>query len=176
MTENAKGWPRVHYRESSGERSRCGIELYADVGRPLTERDERAIWHAMQTLEQELGAETARLDPENIAWKARWLEDARTTFRAAGLGPVYVREIDNEYCGPKCCPHRVWLLVTTPVGVIKIGWRKHVMAIDWSASDVTATASDLFPDEDVTKGARMIHAYSYDKATDYLTKIGEAKP
>jgi len=45
------------------------------------------------------------------------------------------------------------------------------MVVDWAESDVTETAKDLFAGEDVTKGDRMIHAWSYEKATEYLTKI-----
>jgi hypothetical protein len=175
VEKNAEGWPRVHYSHSSGQTS-LGLELYADPGRPLTENDKSAVYDAMETLEKELHAESARLHPDNIAWKARWLDKARLMFSDAGLAPIYVCEIDNKYCGPKCCPHRVWLLVTTPRGIIEVGWRKSVMVIDWSASDVKATAEELFADQDVTKGERMIHAWSYERATEYLTRIGASRP
>ena len=157
-------------RHSSGQ-SECGTELFVQLGRPITEDDERIIGSAMRELERELLAESTRNHPDNIAWKAQWLRDARTMFATAGLAPVYVREVDNEYCGPKCCPHRVWLLVTTRVGVVKVGWRKSVMVVDWSASDVAETADVLFAGENVTKGDRMIHAWGYEKATEYLAKI-----
>lgn len=150
------------------------MALFVQLGRPLTEMDELIIDDAMRAMEQDLLAQSARVHPDNIAWKAQWLREARMTFTLAGISPVYVREIDNKYCGPKCCPHRVWLLVTTRLGVIEIGWRKRVIVIDWSASDVTKTAAELFADEDVTKGVRMIHAWSYEKATEYLTKIAES--
>ena len=151
------------------------MELFLQLGRPLTEADERIIDEAMSAMEQELLAESARIHPGNIAWKRSWLSEARMMFTLAGLAPIYVREIDNKYCGPKCCPHRVWLLVTTRIGVIEVGWRKRVMVIDWSASDVTKTAAELFAGEDVTKGDRMIHAWSYEKATEYLIKISDSK-
>lgn len=171
MTEtNARGWPRVRFSHRSGQ-SECGTELFVQLGRPLTEADERIIDEAMCTMEQDLLAESTRNHPDNIAWKERWLREARAMFASAGLVSIHVREIDNEYCGPKCCPHRVWLLVTTRVGVVKVGWRKRVLVVDWSASDVTKTAADLFADENTTKDGRMIHAWSYEKATEYLTKI-----
>jgi hypothetical protein len=122
---NARGWPLAHFSHSSGQ-SECGVELFVQIGRPLTDTDNYIIGRAMRAIEKELMAESTRSHPDNIAWKARWLSEARSMFAVAGLAPIYVREIDNEYCGPKCCPHRVWLLVTTRVGVIKVGWRKSV--------------------------------------------------
>ena len=176
MTDkNEKGWPRVAFSRSMASRSSLGIDLYVDAGRPLTSSDESAIYDAVALLEREIGAESARLRPDNIAWKAAWLIKARQLFAEAGLGPVYMKEIDNKYCGAKCCPHRVWLLVTTRLGVIEIGWRKHVLSIDWSGSDVTATAEELFTDEKVTKDGRLIHAWSYDKAAEYLARIAHAQ-
>ena len=171
---NSRGWPRVRFSHRSGQ-SECGTELFLQLGRPITETDERIIDEAMSAMEQDLLAESARVHPDNIAWKERWLREARAMFYSAGLAPIHVREIDNKYCGPKCCPHRVWLLVTTRVGVIEVGWRKRVIVIDWSASDVTKTAAELFAGEDVTKGDRMIHAWSYEKATEYLIKISDSK-
>jgi len=166
-------WQRVHYSLSSGQ-STCGVDLRVTLSRPLTESDKRVIGNAMQNLERDLLAESARLHPDNVEWKRTWLRVAREMFDAAGLAPIYVREIDNEYCGPKCCPHRVWLLVTTRLGVIKVGWRKNVIVIDWSASDVVVVAEDLFATEDVTKDDRMIHAWGYEKATEYLGRIAAA--
>ena len=174
MTEkNAEGWPLIGYRRSSGQ-STVGLALYMKLDRPLTENDDRAIHKAMDELEKELLAESARLHPDNVAWKAAWLEKARSMFAVAGLAPIYVKEIPNEYCGPRCCPHRVWLLVTTRLGAIKIGWRKSVIVIDWSASDVKTTAQDLFGDEDTTKGERDIHAWGYEKVTEYLKRLATA--
>lgn len=84
---------------------------------------------------------------------------------------IYVQPIPNGYCNRACCEHRPWFQVTTRIGVIRIGWRKRVILIDWIASAVTAKAEELFPDEDVTKDGRMIHAWSYDKAREYLAVI-----
>lgn len=81
---------------------------------------------------------------------------------------VYVEEIPNEYCPRSCCLHRPWLLVTTPIGIIKIGWRKKVISIDWSESVLGADAETLFKDENVTKDGQLIHAWGYEKATEYI--------
>jgi len=172
--KNDRGWPRAGFSHSNGQ-SECGLDLYLKLDRPITERDREVIDRAMSGMHRDLLAESTRLHPDNVAWKAQWLLDARSMFLAAGLSPIYVREIDNKYCGPQCCPHRVWLLVTTPIGVFEVGWRKRVLQIDWSATDVAARAADLFPDEDVTKGDRSIHAWGYDKAMAYIAKIAVAK-
>ena len=41
--------------------------------------------------------------------------------------------------------------------------------------DEAMSAADLFANENVTKDDRMIHAWSYEKATEYLIKISDSK-
>lgn len=85
--------------------------------------------------------------------------------------PIFAKEIPNGYCNRWCCAHLPWLIVTTQVGDIKIGWRKSVINIDWSATKDTCTAGVLFPNEDVTKEDRLIHAWSQEKAKAYIHAI-----
>jgi hypothetical protein len=94
-------------------------------------------------------------------------------FAAAGLAPVYMKEIENAYCSRWCCLHRPWFIVTTRVGHFKIGWRKRVINIDWKETDLTANGEQLFANEGVTVGERFIHAWSCEKATAYLRKLLE---
>ena len=164
-------WPIVHYSAWSGQ-SFCGLELRVELDHALTPIDREAIDESMNLLRKTLLAQSTRLHPENVAWKADWLKRAREVFVAADLAPIHVREIDNEYCGPLCCPHRVWLYVTTRVGPIKVGWRKRVIVVDWTPSDVEATAYDLFCFEETTKGHKDIHAHGYEKMAEYLARIG----
>lgn len=70
---------------------------------------------------------------------------------------------DKDYFGP-------WMRVHTPKNIITIGWRKRVMVVDWSESTLNVTTS-IFAEEDVTKGEKMIHAWSEEKAVEYLRKI-----
>lgn len=86
-------------------------------------------------------------------------------------GHIFVRPIPNGYCGRACCEHKPWHQVTTRIGVITVGWRKRVISIDWSDTTVAAKAAELFPDEDVTKIDRLIHAWSYEKAREYIAKL-----
>lgn len=105
-----------------------------------------------------------RNDNEMIKCRLKTIKSIKCLF----TNPVYFKEIPNEYDGGWVSP---WFLVTTTKGVIKIGWRKRVINIDWSESDVTANAEHLFPEETVTKFDRTIHAWGYDKAKEYIERI-----
>jgi hypothetical protein len=85
--------------------------------------------------------------------------------------PIFVEEIPNGYCSRGCCRHLPWFIVTTTVGRFKIGWRKRVINIDWSDTRGTHDTKTLFAGEDVTKDARMIHAWSVEKARSYVATI-----
>ena len=64
---------------------------------------------------------------------------------------IFVEEIPNGYCNEPCCSRLPWFIVTTPVGHIKIGWRKRVINIDWTNTLQKKNGHELFPNEDVTK-------------------------
>lgn len=108
-------------------------------------------------------------DSEEINRRNKTIENLKNLFTNA----VYFKEIPNEYWREND-PYgwaSPWFLVTTTKGVIKIGWRKRVIQIDWSQSDIESTANGLFPDENVTKFDRTIHAWGYEKAKEYLDRI-----
>lgn len=84
---------------------------------------------------------------------------------------IFSEEIPNEYCSEWCCEHLSWFIVTTKIGRIKIGWRKRVIEICWEDSRNIKTAEELFPNEDVTKFNKSIHAWSIEKAKEYIDKI-----
>ncbi|WP_304977217.1 hypothetical protein [Parabacteroides goldsteinii] len=81
---------------------------------------------------------------------------------------IYTKQIENKYSDLRSLKFRKWLEVTTRKGIIVIGWRKRVINIDWSRSDIKNTAHDLFPDENVTKGDYYIHAWGINKAKEYI--------
>lgn len=99
-------------------------------------------------------------------------------FEKAGFKDIRMVSLPNEYCPcDHCAP---WFNVNTEFGTIKIGWRKRVINIDWSAATETLKACgqlpkksilSLFKDEDVTKGNTYIHAWGWEKAQDYLGRI-----
>jgi len=90
--------------------------------------------------------------------------------------PIFVEEIPNGYCNDWCCKHLPWFVVTTEIGRFTIGHRKRVISIDWSDTHGTRFAEDLFPDENVTKYDRSIHAWSMEDAKRYVYAVLASAP
>jgi len=131
------------------------------------ERLNRAAGDARDLVFQELAASASQRDPKAKASAAQEKSGILALFDE----PVFVEEIPNGYCSSWCCRHLPWFIVTTRVGRFKIGWRKRVILIDWSDCPGTGLSIDLFANEDVTKGERMIHAWSYGKAREYIQAV-----
>jgi len=79
--------------------------------------------------------------------------------------------IPNEYSSYE--HYASWFIVSTPDGDIKIGWRKRVINIEWL--DNYKRFTETFVSEDVTRGGtlngvRNIHAWSVEKAVEYLNR------
>lgn len=141
------------------------VDIQIGIDRELSNTEERYISTVCSNIMDKLREGTVSNDPKTIQDAA--LE--RVSLISCFPTPlVYVRSIPNEYYETKMFP---WLLVTTTKGHIKIGWRKRVIVIDWSDSDVKVKAKDLFQGEETTMDGTMIHAWGYDKAKEYLTKI-----
>jgi len=62
-----------------------------------------------------------------------------------------------------------WWVLQVEGGQITIGWRKRVIAIDWS---FTNRRGEITAD-DVTKSHSFVHAWSHAKAVEYLRKWKE---
>jgi hypothetical protein len=78
--------------------------------------------------------------------------------------------IPNGYCSRPCHSYLPWFIFHTPDGDIEIGWRKRVISIDWK-ENFKPFSMELFKSEEVTKGIRSIHAWSREKAHEYLKKV-----
>jgi hypothetical protein len=89
-------------------------------------------------------------------------------FYKAGYKVQDIAAIPNEYCPCTVCAP--WYLVKTAVGTFKIGWRKRVINIDWSKTNLQHVMS-LFTKEDVTKNNWCIHAWGTEKAIEYLATM-----
>ena len=79
--------------------------------------------------------------------------------------------IPNEYSSYE--HYASWFIVSTSDGDIKIGWRKRVINIEWL--DNYKQFKETFVNEDVTRGGnldgvRNIHAWSVDKAIEYIDR------
>lgn len=97
--------------------------------------------------------------------------------------------LPNGYCNQDCCKHIPWFKFHTSDGDIIIGWRKRVISIEWQ-EDFKPFDMAIFNGENVTKwcenfshipksinhgmltttGKRGIHAWSREKAIEYLKK------
>jgi hypothetical protein len=101
------------------------------------------------------------------------LEETTAILMLAGLKPERMWELANGYW-PNTPAYddvrRPWWLAQTSVGLIQIGWRKRVLAIDWSATGIAIIVTT----DEVTKDTTMVHAYSQEKAVEYLKKLREA--
>ncbi|NQT50144.1 hypothetical protein HQ571_05605 [Candidatus Kuenenbacteria bacterium] len=102
----------------------------------------------------------------------------RKIFEAAGFRDIGMNRTPNQYCPCDVCA--TWFNVNTKFGSILVGWRKRVIVIDWKSMQETLVACgvmpeqgfhSLFTEEKVTKDGTMIHAWGWDKAQDYLTRI-----
>lgn len=160
-------WKTVYKKESWGDKS-FGIEIRVSVDRPLNENDERAMYKISDDVETAIMTETMRQDPE--AQKIKEEEKAKL-LECFGGADIYVEELPNGYCSRWCCTQRPWYRVITPKGGITLGWRKRVISIEWSPAVTSAKADELFPSEDVTKYERVIHAWGYEKAKQYIARI-----
>lgn len=141
----------------------------------LDDEDKKIVYKLGMQLVRELTVATIKKDPERIRSKEVWLAEARNCFELANLAPIYIKEIPNEY-DPDYGTMAPWLMVTCRFGVLKVGWRKRVITLDWSASDIKKMAYDIFPDEDVTKDGRTIHCWGYEKLVEYLKVLAAQTP
>ena len=104
-------------------------------------------------------------------------EQMLALFLLAGIRVDSQDELPNEYW-PRVPNYQQlrdespWWLVHTEFGMVKIGWRKRVISIDWRRTAVRAVVTE----DDVTKDDTYVHAYSYVKALEYLTALRRAVP
>lgn len=153
-----------------------GVKIMIATTGPLPASDDYdhplkvAAWKAREAIAQELEALAWAADPQAQARAARDRAELLGLFPAR----IFVEDIPNGYCSRACCRHLPWFVVTTEIGRFKIGWRKRVINIDWTETIVQRSAEELFPDENVTKSDRHIHAWSLEDAQRYVNAIKAA--
>lgn len=160
------GWSLVAGLVSVGSHF-TGVRVYVAVDEKISEDTEWAIQRKAEEISELIREEQIRRDPNSAERAARERNEILSCFDE----PIFAETIPNGYCSQYCCRHLPWFIITTKVGRIKIGWRKRVIEIDWSDSAVKATAEELFPDEDVTKYDHLVHAWSVEKARQYVDRI-----
>lgn len=170
MSFKPEDFVRLSFIESCGVYGQFAVEINvaSSVSMDLNnERLMRAAGDARELVFQELSASAVNHDPAAKASAVKEKQDILALFD----DPIFVEEIPNGYCSSWCCRHLPWFIVTTRVGRFKIGWRKRVIQIDWSECPGSGLADALFTDENVTKDNRMIHAWSYEKAREYIQAV-----
>lgn len=164
-----KGFVEAYSIESYGDKGRkTHIKIFVDVNRELTETDNNNISNCANDLKVLLDAETFKTDPSCIQEAIEAKKEILNLFNGRS---IFVEEIPNGYSDGAYFRNFPWFVVTTNLGRIKIGWRKSVINIDWSDSTIKIKADNFFPEEVTTKGDRNIHAWSYEKAQEYIDKI-----
>lgn len=145
-----------------------GVRVFIKSNRDVTDAEDIACSRFVREIIGSIEYHDESTSPEAI----QGIKDERNKILSLFPSVVYAREIPNEYW-PKNygLSYYPWFIVTTSIGHIKIGCRKRVIVIDWTDTDVKQSADELFPDEDVTKINKSIHAWGYDKAREYIDKL-----
>jgi hypothetical protein len=101
-------------------------------------------------------------------------EEAESILRLAKIEFTDCWELMNQYWPRhedyyKTIIKNPWWLFQTKFGLIKIGWRKRVIVIDWSGTEFRFEGDRITTDVGITKTETMIHAWGEAKAVEYLT-------
>ncbi len=149
------------------------IEIEFDKFNALPEKTRSHIGYRgsdfLQSLREMIAMEWAK--ENEVDKRKEHVVELTELFKSAGFETIHVETIESGYCKESCCYKFPWIIVTTPKGRIKLGWRKRVMNLDWSESDITAMGEILFKDEKTTTGEKYIHCWSKEKAVEYLKKL-----
>jgi len=156
--------------ESHTDFGSLGIKIMVSVNRELDDADNNLARKVIDQLVEGIWRRTLAQDPKQT--EAKLAEQAKL-MNCFSNRQIFVEPIPNGYCNRWCCSQKPWYRVTTYKGIITIGWRKSVIHVSWDP-EVADEAEKLFPDQNVTKYERLIHAWGYDKAKEYINKILEA--
>lgn len=158
----------------SGKWGHFGLEIRVAIPREFVGEDNRIFDKVAEEIQESLMRATVAQDNEEIEAKRIECDRFKGCFPAGMV--ILMEEIPNGYCPRWCCSMKPWYKITTPRGVITIGWRKRVIHLEWE-SRVSPPADTMFPNEkvygdvDVTRYGNVIHAYGYEKLGEYLHKL-----
>jgi hypothetical protein len=137
-----------------------------------SERVRNALYHAEKLVSNAVQLEQVLSDKDKVNQAKADQQKLVEQFPE----PIYVKEIPNGYWGDDH-PAGVlnpWLLVTTRIGVFKVGFRKRVIELSWEDTDAKSVDGDeIFKDEGVTVEQSMVHAWSFEKLGEYIARIFE---
>lgn len=170
---NGIDYKEAYSYEAYGDYGGLGIRVDLAMKRELTDKDKRILAKAVDAIYEGVMEETVSLIPETVANRIIEREEIIGLFNSVNM--VYVEEIPNGYCSQWCCKQKPWFVVTTKRGRIKLGWRKRVLEINWNDSNIKHKADEIFPNDNVTKFDKLIHAWGYDKAREYINVLMQAQ-
>jgi len=107
--------------------------------------------------------------------RRRSRDEVESIAKLAGLEIRRVWELANGYW--PLAPHydsvrRPWWLLQTDIGLVRLGWRKRVLEIEWESCFVRGIAlRGVVTDDNVTKGDTYVHAWSVEKAIEYMRAL-----
>lgn len=137
-------------------------ETHGDID-PKTHIIEKGDEAEFQTLTfKHQGCNKAELERQTYA-------DFSKAFHDAGMTISATQQVPNEYGSTSY--RGPWYIITTQFGPFKVGWRKRVIELNWTAAGEDYLG--LFNDVKDTKDHTGLHAYSYQDLMKYLTRISE---
>ena len=153
-----------------GQYGDFGLKILISYKRELNDKDSSMLSKVAREIEEAISSESVRLDPAAAQRNAEDKAEILSLFEQ----PIFVEEIPNGYSNSWWYSHFPWYRITTPLGHWVVGWRKRVLVIDWSSTVIKAYAKDVIPD-DVTKHDRLVHAWTMEKAKEYIALIIKAQ-
>lgn len=160
--------PQTLYAVEQHSSRYFGLKIIVDQDRTLDDEDYAMCAPHIREIERLLQARTYKLDPIEQAHAA----EERTKLLEAFPEAVYVQPVRNQYHGDS--PYgqmRPWFEVTTKRGIFLVGWRKRVINLDWSKTDIMSTGSEVFPEHTATIGDTYLHSSSYTYLKECVDKL-----
>jgi hypothetical protein len=143
----------------------------------------RSCWDAIQiATNEELHRELPPRYEHEECCRARLARETLAAYRkaleVAGYTDVDLQVIPNEYWSRDHPPYYAepWVQFAVDGGVIKLGWRKRVVHIEWSGAELQrrVQGETVFADVRDTKGGAMVHAWKLEQVGEYLLRIAVA--
>lgn len=117
--------------------------------------------------------DTVQMANRREEMRKRSRAQAESILQLAGFEVARTWELANGYWSDHPDYDDVrepWWLLLTDIGPLQIGARKRVLHVQWDACRVRAIVTQ----DDVTKGETYVHAWSAEKAIEYLRELRRA--
>lgn len=169
----SEGYELAHYGESAGDGQAVGVIILVRMTeRRVCDTDMGNAYKAATELRRALDRVTAERDPKGPGLRRMYRDQIERIYQAACVTPIYIEELPNRYSPEEY--NRPWYRVTSSIGHIVLGWRRHVMNVDWEHTVVRLKGEELFAGEGTTCGDTFIHARGEENAARYVRRLHEA--